>query len=201
MHKTSLTNQVLALAQQKGIIRSIDLNAFGIPRAYLTRMVHAGHLEKTSRGIYQLTDQPLSENAGMEIVATKVPHAVFCLLTALQFHELTTQLPKRVWITLPQGSHAPKIDFPPVKMILCSPKHIKEGIEIHYRNQHAFRVYSVARTIADCFKHRNTVGLDIALEALRAALAQKKVSIDDLWHFAKIARVTKAIRPYIEALT
>lgn len=201
MQKTSHTDQVLALAHQKGIIRSIDLNASGIPRAYLTRMVQAGRLEKAGRGIYQLPDKPLSEYAGMEIVATKVPQAVFCLLTALQFLELTTQLPRQIWITLPQGSHAPKISYPPIRMIQCAPQNFEEGIETHRQGQHEFRVYGVARTIADCFKHRNKVGLDVALEALKAGLEQKLVTADDLWHFAKIARVTNVIRPYIEALT
>lgn len=201
MQKTSHTDQVLALAHKKGIIRSIDLNASGIPRAYLTRMVQAGRLEKAGRGIYQIPDKPLSEYAGMEIVATKVPQAVFCLLTALQFHELTTQLPRQIWITLPQGSHAPKISYPPIRMIQCAPQHFEEGIKTHHRGQHEFRVYGVARTIADCFKHRNKVGLDVALEALKAGLEKKKVTADDLWHYAKIARVTNLIRPYIEALT
>ena len=201
MQKFSHTDQVLSLAHQKGLIRSNDLNDVGIPRAYLTRLVQAGRLEKTGRGIYQLPDKPLTENAGMEILATKVPQAVFCLLTALQYHGLTTQLPKQVWIAMPQGSHSPKIDYPPIKMIQCAPKHFVEGMEIHRRNEHEFKVYSVARTIADCFKHRNKIGLDVALEALRAALAQKKVNANDLWHFAKIDRVTNVVRPYLEALT
>jgi predicted transcriptional regulator of viral defense system len=201
MQKFSHTDQVLSLAHQKGLIRSNDLNDAGIPRAYLTRLVQAGRLEKTGRGIYQLPDKPLTENAGMEILATKVPQAVFCLLTALQYHGLTTQLPKQVWIAMPQGSHPPKIDYPPIKMIQCAPKHFVEGMEIHRRNEHEFKVYSVARTIADCFKHRNKIGLDVALEALRAALAQKKVNANDLWHFAKIDRVTNVMRPYLEALT
>jgi predicted transcriptional regulator of viral defense system len=200
MQKLTHTDQVLSLAHQKGLIRSSDLNDPGIPRAYLTRLVQAGRLEKTGRGIYQLPNQPLTENAGMEILATKVPQVVFCLLTALQFHELTTQLPRQVWITMPQGSHPPKIDYPPIKMTQCAPKYFTDGIEIHRRNEHEFRVYSVARTIADCFKHRNKIGLDVALEALRAALAQKKVNANDLWNFAKIDRVTNVMRPYLEVL-
>jgi predicted transcriptional regulator of viral defense system len=108
MQKFSHTDQVLSLAHQKGLIRSNDLNDIGIPRAYLTRLVQAGRLKKTGRGIYQLPDKPLTENAGMEILATKVPQAVFCLLTALQYHGLTTQLPKQVWRAMPQGSHPPK---------------------------------------------------------------------------------------------
>lgn len=201
MQKISHTDQVLSLAQQKGIIRSNDLSGIGIPRAYLSRLVQAGRLEKTGRGIYQLPDKPLSENAGMEIIAAKAPQAVFCLLTALQFHGLTTQLPKQVWIAMPQGSHPPKIDYPPIKMIQCTSTHFAEGMDIHRRNEHEFRVYNVARTIADCFKHRNKIGLDVALEALRAALAQKKVNTNELWRFAKINRVTNVMRPYLEAMT
>ena len=200
MQKQPLTPQVIALAQRNGIVRSGDLKASGIPRAYLTRMVQAGRLEKAGRGIYQLPDKPQSETSGMEIVAAKVPRAVFSLLTSLQFHELTTQLPRQIWITLPQGSHAPKMSYPPIKMIQCNIDLFEAGIEVHRINQVEFRVYGVGRTIVDCFKHRNKVGLDVALEALREALNKKKVSVDELWRFAKMARVTNIIRPYIEAL-
>jgi predicted transcriptional regulator of viral defense system len=201
MQNTTHTNRIIELARQKGIIRSLDLNDAGIPRAYLTRMVKTGRLEKTGRGIYQLPDIPQSENAGMEIITAKIPQAVFCLLTALQFHQLTNQLPRQIWVAMPQGSHTPKVTYPPITMIQCNPKHLEDGVEICRCNNHDFRIYNVAKTIVDCFKHRNKVGLDVALEALKAGLRQKKVTVDELWYFAKIARVTKVMRPYIEALT
>jgi predicted transcriptional regulator of viral defense system len=201
MQNTTHSNRIIELARQKGIIRSLDLNDTGIPRAYLTRMVKTGRLEKTGRGIYQLPDIPQSENAGMEIIAAKIPQAVFCLLTALQFHQLTNQLPRQIWVTMPQGSHSPKITYPPITMIQCNSKHLEEGVEICRRNNRDFRIYNVEKTIVDCFKHRNKVGLDVALEALKEGLKRKNVTIDELWYFAKIARVTNVMRPYIEALT
>jgi predicted transcriptional regulator of viral defense system len=201
MQKQTLSSQVIELARKNGVLKSSDLTPLRIPRAYLSRMVQTGQLEKAQRGIYQLPNQPNSENSGMEIVAAKVPKAVFSLFTALQFHELTTQLPKKIWITLPQGSHPPKMVYPPIKMIQCNPSTFEEGVEIHRSGQKELRVYSVARTVVDCFQHRNKIGLDVAVEALRDALHKKKVSVDELWRFAKTARVTNIIRPYIEALT
>lgn len=202
MQKHSYTSHILALAQQQAFIRPIDLNVSGIPRAYLTRMVQSGKLEKAGRGIYQLTNKHHSEQVGMQIVAAKSPKAVFCLMTALQFHGLTTQLPRQIWITLPQGNHPPKLDYPPIKVIRCNQSLFEKGIELHQDAQgNPLRVYGVARTIVDCFKHRNKVGLDVAVEALREALNKKRVSIGELWQFAKSARLSNIIRPYIEALT
>lgn len=202
MQKHAYTSHILALAGQQTFIRSSDLNASGIPRAYLTRMVRSGKLEKTGRGIYQLPDKHHSEQMGMQIVATKAPKAVFSLLTALQFHGLTTQLPRQIWITLPQGNHPPKLDYPPIKVIRCNQPFFEEGVELHQDAEGGrLKVYGVARTVVDCFKHRNKVGLDVAIEALREALNKRRVHADELWHFAKSARVSNVIRPYIEALT
>jgi predicted transcriptional regulator of viral defense system len=118
----------------------------------------------------------------------------------LQIHELTTQLPRQVWIAMPQGSHTPKIDYPPLKMVQLARAPYAEGVELIQAEHVALRVYSVAKTVADCFKHRNKIGLDVAIEALKDALAQKKTSANDLWHFAKICRVAKVMRPYLDVL-
>ncbi|MGS0740420.1 type IV toxin-antitoxin system AbiEi family antitoxin domain-containing protein [Glaciimonas sp. GG7] len=194
------TSRVLNLIHQKGLLRPNDLDAIGAPRIILTRMKAKGQLEKAGRGLYRLPNSEDSEQDSLAIIATKVPKAVFCLFTALQFHELTTQLPRQIWIAMPRGSHVPKIDYPPIKMIqFTGPAHT-EGIEIFVRNQIELRVYCVAKTIADCFKHRNKIGLDVALEALRDARTQKKVGADELWHFAKICRVANVMRPYLEAI-
>ncbi len=122
------------------------------------------------------------------------------LQIALQFHELTTQLPRQVWIALPKGSHAPKLDYPAIKMIQYTGDAYSEGIEVHRRDKVELRVYNAAKTIADCFKHRNKIGLDVALEALRDARNQKKARADDLWRYAKICRVANVMRPYLEAV-
>ncbi len=190
---------VLRLAQQKGMLRPSDLATLGIPRVYLTRLTAGGKLARAGRGLYRLAESSLSENESLTIVAARAPQAVFCLLTALQFHGLTTQLPRQVWIALPQGTHAPRMDYPPVKLIQYSGDAFTQGIETHHIDQVDIRVYNAAKTVADCFKHRNKIGLDVALEALKDARSQKKASADDLWRYAKICRVANVMRPYLEA--
>jgi predicted transcriptional regulator of viral defense system len=200
MHQDTQTQRVLDLARQKGLLRPSDLQGAGIPRVVLARLTAKGQLEKVGRGLYSLPDAPSSENESLAAIAVKVPQAVFCLLTALQFHELTTQLPRQIWIAMPRGSHVPKIDYPPVKMVQFSGEAYAQGVEIHERDQVKLRVYGVAKTIADCFKHRNKIGLDVALEALKDARARKQVSADALWHYAKLCRVANVMRPYLEAV-
>lgn len=194
------TQRVLDLARQKGLLRSSDLDEIHAPRIALTRLVAAGLLDKVERGLYRLPSRPGSEHEGLAAIATKVPQAVFCLLTALQFHELTTQLPRQVWIAMPRGSHVPRIDFPPIKMIQMKGEAYTAGIEEHLRDGVTLRAYGAAKTVVDCFKHRNKIGLDVALEALKDARAKRKATADDLWHFAKICRVTNVMRPYLEAV-
>ena len=201
MREDTHTQRLLHLVRQKGVVRPNDLDELGVPRVYLTRLTANGHLEKAGRGLYRLPDAQLTEHESLVAIAARVPQAVFCLFTALQFHELTTQLPRQVWIAMPRGSHTPKIDYPPVKMVQFSGETYTQGIEVHERDQVQLRVYGVAKTVADCFKHRNKIGLDVALEALKDARAHKKVSADDLWHYAKLCRVANVMRPYLDAIT
>lgn len=192
--------RVLNLISQKGWLRPSDLDQINVPHIVLRRMTAAGQLEKVNRGVYRLPDTQISEHESLLIIATRVPQAVFCLLSALQFHELTTQLPRQVWIAMPRGSHTPQIDYPPIKMIQFTDEAYSEGIEVIERDQITIRVYSVAKTITDCFKHRNKIGLDVALEALKEARFKKILDMNELWHYAKICRVTNLIRPYLEAI-
>lgn len=192
--------RVLDLARQKGLLRTSDLDAIDAPRVVLTRLTAAGLLDKVGRGLYRLPNYPGSEHEGLVTIATKVPQAVFCLLSSLQFHELTTQLPHQIWIAMPRGSHVPRIDYPPIKMVQMSGEVYNAGIEEHLRDGVKLRVYGVAKTVVDCFKHRNKIGLDVALEALKDARAQRKATADDLWRYAKICRVTNVMRPYLEAI-
>ena len=194
------TRRVLDLADQKGLLRAADLDAIEAPRVVLTRLTAAGLLDKIGRGLYRLPNHPGSEYEGLATVAAKAPQAVFCLLTALQFHELTTQLPRQVWIAMPRGSHAPRIDYPPIKMVQMTGEVYSKGVETVNRDGVKLRVYGVAKTVADCFKHRNKIGLDVALEALKDARAKRKASADDLWRYAKICRVANVMRPYLEAV-
>jgi predicted transcriptional regulator of viral defense system len=200
MSDPTQTHRVLALVYSKGVLRPSDLDAIAVPRVVLTRMVANGLLDKVSRGLYRLPEAQTTEHESLVTVATKVPQAVFCLLTALQFHELTTQLPRQIWIAMPRGSHTPKIDYPPLKMVQFATESFAEGVDIFERDQVKLPVYSVAKTIADCFKHRNKIGLDVALEALKDARERKMASAEDLWRYAKICRVANVMRPYLEAI-
>jgi predicted transcriptional regulator of viral defense system len=200
MQPDSYTQRILDLLAQKGMLRPSDLDTIGAPRVALTRMTAKGLLEKVGRGNYRLSDGQNTEHESLVAVATKVPQAVFCLLTALQFHELTTQLPRQIWIAMPRGSHTPKIDYPPVKMVQFVRDAYPEGVEVFERDRVKLRVYCVAKTVADCFKHRNKIGLEIALEALEDARVQKKASADEIWRYAKICRVTNVMRPYLEVI-
>ncbi len=194
------TQRVMNLARQKVMLRPSHLQEIGIARVVLARLTAAGQLEKVGRGLYRLPDAPVLEQESLATIAVKVPQAVFCLLTALQIHELTTELPRQVWIAMPQGSHTPKIDYPPVKMVQFTGEAFSQGVEVIQADRVALRVYGVAKTVADCFKHRNKIGLNVAIEALRDALAQKKTTANDLWRFAKICRVANVMRPYLETL-
>lgn len=194
------TQRVLDLASRKGLLRASDLEAIDAPRVVLTRLTEAGLLDRVGRGLYRLPNHPGSEHEGLATIATKVPQAVFCLLTALQFHELTTQLPRQIWIAMPRGSHVPRIDYPPIKMVQMTGDVYSEGIETVERDGVVLRVYGIAKTVADCFKHRNKIGLDVTLEALRDVRAKRKASADDLWHYAKVCRVANVMRPYLEAV-
>lgn len=200
MPSSTHTQRILDLASQKGLLRASDLDAIGAPRVALTRLTAAGLLERVGRGLYRLPDAQVSEFESLVTIATKAPQAVFCLLTALQFHELTTQLPRQVWIAMPRGSHLPRVDYPPVKMVQFTGDAYSSGIEEVERDGVRFKVYSAAKTVADCFKHRNKIGLDVALEALKDARSHGKASVDDIWRFAKTCRVANVMRPYLESV-
>ncbi len=200
MDTTTQTERVLGLVQSRGMVRPKDLADLGIPSVVLTRLAADGRVERVGRGLYRASGRLPTEVDSLELLAIKVPRAVFCLLTALQVHELTTQLPRQVWIAMPRGSHAPKIEYPPIRMIQFSGDAYVEGVEIIERDSVSLRVYGVAKTVADCFKYRNKIGLDVALEALKAARSTGKATADDLWRFAKICRVANVMRPYLEAL-
>lgn len=200
MLQLTQTQRVLELTRQRGLLRSRDLQTVDAPRVILTRMTASGQLEKVGRGLYRLPQTQMSADESLNAIAIKVPQAVFCLLTALQFHGLTTQLPRQVWLAMPRGSHAPRIDYPPIRMVQYSGQSYSQGIEVFERDQVLLRVYSVAKTVVDCFKHRSAIGLDVALEALKEARAGQRASADELWRFAKICRVANVMRPYLEAI-
>lgn len=195
---------ILALTRRQGLLRPLDLDAQGLPRVSLTRLVRQGRLARVGRGLYALPDRPVSEHATLAEVARRSPHAVICLLSALRFHKLTTQNPFEVWLAIPGKAHAPKLEHPPLRVVRCSEAGLTEGVDQHEIDGVAVRITNLPRTVADCFKYRNKIGLDVALEALKDALGQnggpRRVSIDALWHFAERNRVSQVMRPYLESL-
>ncbi|WP_127476464.1 type IV toxin-antitoxin system AbiEi family antitoxin domain-containing protein [Sulfurivermis fontis] len=192
---------ILVLAAQRGLIRPRDLNERGLPTVALTRLVRQGLLQRVGRGLYAIPDRPVSEHGALAEVARKHPQAIICLLSALRLHELTTQSPFEVWLAIPNKARAPKMDYPPLRIVRFSGAALTEGIEERLIDGVPVRVTNVARTVADCFKFRNKIGLDVALEALREAWNGKRVGMDELWQFAKPCRVANVMRPYLESLT
>ena len=193
-------SEILELARKKGVIRPLDVKAEGISCQYLYRLVRQGDLARIGRGLYSLPDTLTSEFSSLVEVAKRVPNAVVCLLSSLQFHSLTTQLPSRVWIAIEGTNWKPVIDSPPVRIIRFSGDAFHFGIQRHEIARVSVRIYSPAKTVADCFKFRNKIGLDISLEALRETWKQRKASMDEIWEAATVCRVANVMRPYLEAL-
>lgn len=201
MPRTSKSNQVLNIVRKSGILRPRDLASQSIPRTYLQRLHEQGLLVKEARGLYQLPDAEVTENHSLAEACKRVPRGVVCLLSALQFHKLTTQAPSEVWLALDRKARAPKGEAPPLRLVRMSGKALTDGVEEHRIEGVAVKVYKPAKTVADCFKYRNKIGLDVALEALRDYKQKHRSGMDELWRFAKICRVERVMRPYLEALT
>jgi predicted transcriptional regulator of viral defense system len=163
-------------------------------------MVAANQLLRVARGLYAMPGYQSGEHGALVEVAKRAPDALFCLLTALRIHDLTTQSPFEVWIAIGNKSHPPRMEYPPLRTTRFSAAALTTGVETRRVDGVKIQVTSVAKTVADCFKFRNKVGLDVALEALREARRAKKASADELWRYAKINRVTNVMRPYLEAV-
>jgi predicted transcriptional regulator of viral defense system len=192
--------KTMQYVRQHGIVRPRDIEAIGIPREYLLRLHGQGKLNRTSRGIYTLPNAAVTERHSYAEVAKRVPEAVLCLLSALAFHEITTQSPASVWIALGKGARKPAIVSPSLRVIRLTEPSLSEGIERQSVEGVTVQVYSAAKTVADCFKFRNKIGLDIAIEALKDCLRQKKATVNEIYRYAKTCRVSNVIRPYMEAL-
>jgi predicted transcriptional regulator of viral defense system len=195
-----MTNQarITALLRKNKLIRSSELDAHGISRSNIRRLVKSGEVARVARGLYRLSDTAVSENISLAEVAKLAPRGVFCLFTALVFHEFTTQIAPQVCIAIEGNAWRPKIPMVDVRIFRFSGLVFSSGIEEHMVDGVKIRVYSAAKTVADCFKMRNKIGVDVALEALREALRTKKASSEEIHKMAKICRVEKIIRPYME---
>ena len=198
--KATNKDQVLTLVKQKGILRPRDLEPYGIPRTYLSRLYEAGELQKIGRGLYTLPNRNITEHHSLAEVCKRIPNGVVCLLSALRFHELTTQSPFEVWLAIEEKAWRPKIEYPPLRIVRFSKITLSAGMEEHRIEGVIVRVYAPAKTVADCFKYRNKIGVDVAIEALRECWQSRRCSMDDLWHYAKICRVQNVMQPYLESL-
>lgn len=193
--------KILELTRKRGLLLSRDLAKEGLPRVALTRMVRLGLLERVGRGLYALPQRSGSAQDTLAEVARKCPQGIICLLSALRMHDLTTQSPFEVWIAIPNKARAPKTDYPPLRIVRFTGIALREGIETQVVNGIPIRITDVARTIVDCFRFRNKIGLDVALEALREARREKRVSMDDLWRYARLFRMDRIMRPYMESVS
>jgi predicted transcriptional regulator of viral defense system len=196
----SKSNRLLALAAKRQILRSKDVSALGIPRNYLPRLVRRGILRKLGHGLYASVSLRITEHLSLVELAYKVPKGTICLLSALQFHKFTTQAPHQVWMAVDVKAWAPRVKSPPVRFVRMSGRALRFGVKQYPVRGAMLKVYTPAKTVADCFKFRNKIGTDIALEALRECRRLRKATMDELWAAAKICRVASVMRPYLESL-
>ncbi len=193
-------DRLLKLARQRAVITAADVARAGIHSQQITRLVADGALERIARGQYRLVERSVTEHHGLVVAARAVPHGVICLVSALDFHGIGTQLPPEVWIAIERGTRAPAARQLPLAIVRFSGAAFSEGIETHRIEGERVRVYSVAKTIADLFKQRNKVGLEVALEALREAWRERRFTMETLDRAARVCRVERIMRPYVEAM-
>jgi predicted transcriptional regulator of viral defense system len=189
------------LAHDLGLIRPHDLQARNIPRVYLQRLYERGLLQRSGRGIYMPADAELTESFSLAEACKRVPHGGVCLLSALRFHNLGTPNPFEVWMAIPPKAHRPKVDYPPLRIVRFSRQALSEGVEEHPVVEGVVRVCNVFKTVVDCFRYRNKIGLAVALESLRSCWRERQATMDELWRYAAAVRVSRVMRPYLEALT
>ncbi len=199
----SPSDTILELARTRGVLRSRDLSsrAGGSYRVALSALSRQGKLVRVARGLYALPEHERREHAALGEMAIRYPSAVFCLLTALQVHGLGTQSPHEIWIAIGNKARVPSVDYPPLRVARFSDESLGYGVaQLSADGVVQIPVTDIAKTIADCFKYRNKIGLDVALEALRDAWRSKRVTMDELVEAAKVCRVSNVIRPYLESL-
>ena len=193
-------NRTLKLARRHQGVTAREVMQAGIHRQVLSRLVIGGELERVARGLYRLPGHKVTEHHALAIMAAAVPQGVVCLISALQFHRIGTQLPFEVWIAIDRRARRPALRYPPLRIVRYTGAALTEGVEFHKAEGRALRVYNVAKTLADCFKYRNKIGLDVALEALRESWRERRFAMDELDHYAAICRVRRVMRPYLEVL-
>ncbi len=194
------TERVLELVRQTGVLRPRDLKAYGLSPEYLRRLEQRGLVLRSSRGLYISADALVTEHHSLAEACKRVPHGVICLLSALEFHGLTTQWPDAVWMAIDGKARLPRVAYPPLRIARFSGAAYTYGIEEHVIEGVRVPVYSPAKTVADCFKYRNKIGLSVALEALKDARQKLDVSLDDIYRAAKVCRVDRVMQPYLDGM-
>jgi len=205
MSNASSTNSasyraLITIREMGGTIRTAEAVRAGVHPRTLYQLRDSGVLEKLSRGVYRLADQKAVSAPDLVIVASRIPQAVICLVSALAFHDITTQIPHYISIALPKGAESPRLDYPPLSVHRFSGLALTGGVEEHQLDGLNIKVYCPEKTLADCFKFRNKIGMDIVLEALKLYKVRKSFKTNELLHYAKICRVEKIMRPYLEAM-
>ncbi len=195
-----MENAVLALAERRPLLHSRDLTAQALPTVVLSRLVAAGKLERVARGVYSLPERALSEHRSLAEVALRAPRGVVCLLSALRVHGIGTQAPFEVGLAIPPHTPTPRLEQPTLRVVRMSGPALSEGVEPIGIDGVQVPVFNANKAVADCFKFRNKIGLDVALEALRDGWAQRKLTMDVLWHYAAVNRVANVMRPYLESV-
>lgn len=193
----SQTRQIIE--NHGGTIRMSEALNAGINRYTLYSMLEEGKLERLSRGLYQLTEKTMISDPDLVIIAKRIPKAVICLVSALSFHELTTQVPHKISIAVPAGINTPRLDYPPIHIHRFSEQSYQAGIENHQLDGIIIHVYSSEKTLVDCFKFRNKIGMDVVLEALKLYREKQSMNIQELMEYARVCRVSSIITPYLEA--
>ncbi len=196
----SIEAEILEFINERGIIRPQDFVSQKWTRMHLQRLVEKGQIKKIGRGLYSSIDSVVTENHSLAEVAKLAPNSVICLISALQFHNLTTQIPWQVWIAIDNKAARPMIAYPPLKIISMTGESLVSGINEHKIEGVPVKIFSPAKTVADCFKFRNKIGLDVAIEALRESLDRKQATIDEIWKYAGVCRVRRVMQPYMEAM-
>jgi predicted transcriptional regulator of viral defense system len=193
--------RVLQLLRETGVLRPRDLKKIGVSGVYLNKLYAEGVLERLGRGLYTLASFAPSEHRTLVEACQRVPSGIVCLLSALRFYGLTTEAPFEVWLAIGGKARKPQSDYPPLRIVHFSGQALTFGIDEHEVEGVPVRIYSPAKTVADCFKFRSKIGLDVAIEALRDCLAERQASVDELWTAAKVCRMSEVMRPYLEAMT
>ena len=194
-------NRLRAAFEGTTLLRTRDLTARGFDRVQLRQAVEKGQLELAGRGLYRPPEADITEHHTLAEVAKRVPDGVICLLSALRFHGLTTQSPHQVWITIPHKAWHPRLDNVGLRVMRSSGAALSEGVETHVIEGVPVKIYQPAKTVADCFKFRNKIGLDVALEALREVWRARRVTMTELEHYARIDRMARVMNPYLASLT